>query len=198
MLYPQNAFGLSRQLLATLPLLAAVLFSGCQQKKVAPASVGENKTATVSQSPPTATQTAPEANVYVDEAMLARPYAIIGGTVENVGAERLEKLSVEIELRRRGDGGVERREVAVEPGVLEKGKQGRFRLKVLSQEWSGSRVVSLRSGARTQELAYKTLPGAKRPPEKVENKTVVVLPPARKKSDGGDFINTPDNPYRVP
>jgi hypothetical protein len=144
------------------------------------------------------TQTAPEANVYVDEAMLARPYAIIGGTVENVGAKRLEKLSVEIELRRRGDGGVERREVAVEPSVLDKGKQGRFRLKVLSGEWSGSRVVNLRSGARTQEVAYRTLPGAKRPPEKIENKTVVVLPPARKKTDGGGFINTPDTPYKVP
>ncbi len=199
MLYLQNSFGLSRQLLTTIPILAALLFAGCQQKKAEPSAAGGNKTAAASQTPSTAAQTEPEANIYVDEAMLAKPYAIIGGTVENVGAERLEKLSVEIELRRRGDGGVERREVAVEPGVLEKGKQGRFRLKVLSEEWSGSRVVSLRSGGRSQEVAYKTLPGAKRPPEKVENKTVVVLPPARKKAGGsGDFINTPDNPYKVP
>jgi hypothetical protein len=196
MLYPQNPFGISRRFFITLPFLAVLLFSGCQQKKAAPAR--ETKTATASQTPSPATQPAPEANVYVDEAMLAKPYAIIGGTVENVGAERLEKLSVEIELRRRGDGGVETREVAVEPSVLEKGKQGRFRLKVKSEEWSGSRVVSLRSGARAQELAYKTLPGAKRPPEKFENKAVVVLPPARKKADGGDFINTPDTPYKVP
>lgn len=198
MFYPQNPFGLSRQLLTALPLIAALFFSGCQQKRGEPTPADRTKTATASQSPPQAAQPAPEANIYVDEAMLARPYAIIGGTVENVGAERLEKLSVEIELRRRVDGGVERREVAVEPSILEKGKQGRFRLKVLSEEWSGSRVVSLRSGARPQELAYKTLPGVRRPPEKVENKTVVVLPPARKKSDGGEFINTPDNPYKVP
>jgi hypothetical protein len=198
MLYLQNLFGLSRQLLTTIPILAVLLFAGCQQKQAEPSAAGGNKTAAASQTPSTAAQTEPEANIYVDEAMLAKPYAIIGGTVENVGAERLEKLSVEIELRRRGDGGVERREVAVEPGVLDKGKQGRFRLKVLSEEWSGSRVVSLKSGARSQEVAYKTLPGAKRPPEKVENKTVVVLPPARKKADGGDFINTPDNPYKVP
>jgi len=198
MLYPQNLIGLSRQLLTTIPILAALLLAGCQQKQAEPSAANGNKTAAASQTPSKAAQTEPEANIYVDEAMLARPYAIIGGTVENVGAERLEKLSVEIELRRRGDGGVERREVAVEPGVLEKGKQGRFRLKVLSEEWSGSRVVSLKSGARTQEVAYKTLPGAKRPPEKIENKTVVVLPPARKKADGGDFINTPDTPYKVP
>jgi hypothetical protein len=198
MLYPQNPFGISRQLLTTIPVLAVLLFSGCQQKKAAPSAASGTKTDTALQPPPQSTQTAPEANIYVDEAMLARPYAIIGGTVENVGAERLEKLSVEIELRRRGDGGVERREVAVEPVVLEKGKQGRFRLKVLSEEWSGSRVVNLRSHARAQEVAYKTLPGAKRPPEKIENKTIVVLPPARKKPDSGDFINTPDTPYKVP
>ena len=198
MLYPRNPFGLSRQLLTTVTLLAALLFSGCQQKRGEPLAAGGSKTATASQSPPQAAQPAPEANIYVDEARLSKPYAIIGGTVENVGAERLEKLSVEIELRRRVDGVIERREVAVEPGALEKGKQGRFRLKVLSEEWSGSRVVGLRSGARPQELAYRTLPGAKRPPEKVENKTVVVLPPARKKGDGGDFINTPDTPYKVP
>ena len=198
MLYQQNPFGISRQLVTTIPLLAILLFSSCQQKKAEPSAAGGTKTVNASQSPPTTQQSAPEANIYVDEAMLARPYAIIGGTVENVGAERLEKLSVEIELRRRVDGVVERREVAVEPSVLEKGKQGRFRLKVPSEVWSSSRVVSLRSGARTQEVAYKTLPGAKRPPEKVENKTVVVLPPARKKADGGDFINTPDTPYKVP
>ncbi|HJQ33220.1 MAG TPA: hypothetical protein VJ866_13620 [Pyrinomonadaceae bacterium] len=200
MLYPQNFSGLSRQLLTTLPLLAALLFSGCGQKKAEPATAadGSKKNAAASQTPQTA-QAEPEANLYVDEAMLAKPYAIIGGTVENVGAGRLEQLSVEIELKRRADGAVERRAVAVEPAVLEKGKQGRFRLKVLSEEWSSSRVVSLRSGARTQEVAYKTLPGAKRPPEKFENKTVV-LPPARKKSGGGsgDFINTPDTPYKVP
>jgi hypothetical protein len=198
--YPQNFLGLSLQLLTTLPLLAALLFSGCGQKKAGPAAAdGNKKTAAASQTPQQTAQAEPEANLYVDEAMLARPYAIIGGTVENVGAERLEQLSVEIELKRRADGAVERRAVAVEPAVLEKGKQGRFRLKVLSEEWSSSRVVGLRSGARTQEVAYKTLPGARRPPEKVENKTVVVLPPARKKSGGGgDFINTPDTPYKVP
>lgn len=185
------------KLLKTLPLLAVLLFSCCQQKASGPSNAGRAAASAASQTP-SATPAAPEANIYVDEARLAKPYAIIGGTVENVGAGRLESLSVEIELRRRADNGVERREVAVEPGVLEKGKQGRFRLKVLSDEWSGSRVVSLRSGARTQEVAFKSLPGAKRPPERIEAKTVIANPPPRKKSDGGDFINTPDTPYKVP
>jgi hypothetical protein len=192
----QNPFRPARQLLNTLPLIAILLFSGCQ-KKPEPTQASGPTTAAVSLSPSSA-QAAPEVNIYVDEAMLAKPYAIIGGTVENVGSERLEKLSVEIELRRRADNGVEKRAVAVEPSALERGKQGRFRLKVLSEEWSGSRVVGLRSGSRAQEVAYKTLPGAKRPPEKIEPRIVVGNPPARKKSDGGGFINTPDTPYKVP
>ena len=195
--YPQNPFRLPRKLINAVPLLVILLFSGCQQKQAGPVAAGGAKTDTTAQVTP-APQPAPEAHVYVDEAMRAKPYAIIGGTVENVGAERLEKLSVEIELRRRSDGSVERREVAVEPSVLERGKRGRFSLKVLSEEWSSSRVVSLRSGARAQELVYKTLPGAKRPPEKIEPKVVAGDPPARKKPSGGDFINTPDTPYKVP
>jgi hypothetical protein len=196
MAHLQISFRPARQLLNTLPLLAILLFSCCQ-KKAEPTHASGPPTAAVSQSPSSA-QAAPEANIYVDEAMLAKPYAIIGGTVENVGSERLDKLSVEIELRRRADNGVERRAVAVEPGALERGKQGRFRLKILSEEWSGSRVVGLRSGSRAQEVAYKTLPGAKRPPEKIEPRIVVGNPPARKKADGGGFINTPDTPYKVP
>ena len=195
--YPQNFFSLPRKLSTAVPLLAVLLFSGCQQKKAEQAPAVGTRNAAAAQAPQT-TQPAPEANIYVDEAMRAKPYAIIGGAVENVGAERLEKLSVEIELKRRADGAVERREVAVEPSVLERGKRGRFSLKVLSEEWGSSRVVSLRSAARAQELAYRTLPGAKRPPEKIEPRVVVGNPPPRRKAEGGDFINTPDTPYKVP
>jgi len=138
------------------------------------------------------------ANIFVDDAMLAKPYAIIGGTVENVGGERLENLSVEIELRRRDDGSTERREVTVEPADLDPGKQGKYSLKVLSDEWSSSRVVSLRGGAARREVAFKSLPGAKRPPEKIGGNVVIVKTPSRKKANGEEFINTPDNPVKVP
>jgi hypothetical protein len=111
---------------------------------------------------------------------------------------RLEKLSVEIELKRRADGSAERREVAVTPSDLEPGRQGRFSLKVLSEEWSGSRVVKLRSGSRPQEVAFKPMPGAKRPPERIKDNVIIVKTPGPKKPSGGDFINTPDTPYKVP
>lgn len=196
MVYYQTSLAASRKLVTIVPLSAILLLSGCQPKQASLTPGGVP--APIATRSPSIVAPTPEANVFVDEAMLAKPYAIIGGVVQNVGAQRLEKLSVEIELRRREDGSVERREVAVEPGKLEPGEQGTYRLKVLSEEWSGSRVVRLRSGSRTQEVTFKSLPGAKRPPEKIEGKVVTINPSARKKSDGSEFINTPDTPYKVP
>ena len=173
----------------TLTLLPLLILAGCQ--KAPDARLQKTAQATPTPRPE------PEANVFVDEAMLARPYAIIGGAVQNVGDAKLEKLSVEIELRRRADSGVETREVGVVPADLEPGQQGKFSLKVLSEEWSGSRVVGVKSGARTQEVAFQSLPGAKRPPEKIKGNVNVVKTPSKKRS-GDDFINTPDTPYSVP
>lgn len=185
-----------RRLYISLSLLALLIFSGCQRQTPpsadqasAPKSVRTSKVSA-----------APEADIYVDEALLAKPYAIIGGTVRNVGAERLEKLSVEIELRRREDGSVERREVTVEPADLAPGQQGKYALKVLSEEWGGSRVIALRSGAGRREVAFNHLPGAKRPPEKVPalKEAAGAAPRQRSRPNGDEFINTPDNPIKVP
>jgi hypothetical protein len=196
MLYFTNLLAKARKPALVFSLTPLLLLSGCQRKP--DPAISERGSVQKPVQTPAQFVPAPEANIFVDDAMLAKPYAVIGGTVQNVGNERLEKLSVAIELRRRTDGSVERREVAVEPGELEPGKQGRYKLKVLSDEWSGSRVVSLRSGVRTEEIAFKTMPGAKRPPEKLDGKVVIVKTPAPKKSNGGDFINTPDNPFKVP
>ena len=73
---------------------------------------------------------------------------------------------------------------------------GRHRSEPVSE--FGSRVVGLKSGARAGEVAFKSLPGAKRPPEKFKDNVIIVKTPAKKKSGGDDFINTPDNPYSVP
>lgn len=185
-----------RRLNAILPLLALLIFSGCQKRTPS----ADAQASASSPSVKTAKVSAPaEADIFVDEARLAKPYAIIAGTVKNVRPEKLEKLSVEIELRRREDGSVERREVAIEPSDLAPGEQGRYSLKVLSEEWAGSRVVTLRSGAGPREVAFNTLPGVKRPPE-VPPATKVVAGEPRQKSrpNGGEFINTPDTPIRVP
>jgi hypothetical protein len=194
MFYFKNLLSVTRMPLWAAFVITLSALSGCRQTSVEQTSVD----APASKPAQTRPAPTPEANIYVDEAMLARPYAIIGGAVENIGTQRLENLSVEIELRRRVDGSVERREVSVEPEDLEPGRQGKFSLKVLSEDWSGSRVVRLRSGSRQeQEVAFKPQPGAKRPPEKIKGNVVIVKTPA-KKSNNSDFINTPDTPYSVP
>jgi hypothetical protein len=190
MIYLKNLVSAGRRPALTLTLLPFLVLSGCQS----PPDASRQKAAQATPTP----KPEPQAHVFVDEAMLVRPYAIIGGAVQNVGREKLEKLSVEIELRRRGDSGVETREIQVAPADLAPGQQGKFSLKVLSEEWSGSRVVGLKSGARADEVAFKSLPGAKRPPEKIKDNVIIVKTPAKKKSGGDDFINTPDNPYSVP
>ena len=194
MFYLKKLFACAGAPFLAISVLTLFAFAGCQKASEASKSA-EASRAKTAQTRPAPT---PEANIFVDEAMLAKPYAIIGGAVENIGAQRLERLSVEIELKRREDGGVERREVSVEPADLEPGRQGKFSLKVLSEEWSGSRVVRLRSGAREpQEVAFRPQPGAKRPPEKVKPNVVIVKTPTQQKGNS-DFINTPDTPYSVP
>ena len=188
MIYLNTLVSAARKSALTLTLLPFLILSGCQKSPEA----SQQKVAQATPTP----KPEPQAHIFVDEAMLAKPYAIIGGAVQNVGNEKLEKLSVEVELRRRADSGVETREVKVEPADLEPGQQGKFSLKVLSEEWSGSRVVGLRRGDG-EEIAFRPLPGAKRPPEKFKDNVIIVKTP-RKKSSGDDFINTPDTPYSVP
>jgi hypothetical protein len=197
MFYFKNPFSPTATCLLAVSVFTLSLLSGCQLSSNAPTAGQASEPKTAQNRP--LNVAAPEANIFVDEAMLAKPYAIIGGAVENIGSQKLEKLSVEIELRRRADGSLERREVQVEPGDLEPGKQGKFSLKVLSEEWSGSRVVRLRSATRQEEeVAFKALPGAKRPPERIKGNVIVVKTPTRKKSGDSEFINTPDTPYKVP
>ncbi len=144
---------------------------------------------------------APEAHILVDEAMLRKPHAILGGTVENIGGAPLENLSVELELRRREDGAVELRRVPVVPSALAPGEKGRYRLQVLSDEWSGSRLLRLRSNTRDADVAFKSSTGARRPPERIPVERVVdgtAKAPPRPRSNGEEFINTPDTATSVP
>lgn len=187
--YLKNLVSVGRKSTLTFILLPFLILSGCRNSS--DASQQKAKA-----TPPPKPE--PQAHVFVDEAMLAKPYAIVGGAVQNVGKERLENLSVAVELRRRADAGVELREVRVEPADLEPGQHGKFSLKILSAEWSGSRVVGLKSGARAGEVAFKSLPGAKRPPERTKNEVITVNTPSKSRSGNDDFINTPDTPYSVP
>jgi len=175
---------------AVLPLLGACGGGAARQNAARKADEAQ----TTAPQPP-----APEVHVLVDEAMRRPPHAVLGGTVENIGKERLEDVAVELELRRRDDGAVELRSVPVTPSALAPGEKGRYSLKVLSDEWGNFRLTRVRSGSRAGDVAFKTSPGARRPPEKLpESRTVTATKAPRPRPSGEEFINTPDTPIAVP
>ncbi|HLL75789.1 MAG TPA: hypothetical protein VK421_11060 [Pyrinomonadaceae bacterium] len=138
----------------------------------------------------------PAAQIFQDEVRLAGGQAIVGGTVRNISGERLEGLSVEIELKSRIGDGREVREVSLEPRDLAQNEEGKYSLQVVPKNWSGVRVARLLSAARGEEIPFKPEMGARRPAEGRPPPKVVVEPRPRQKGD--DFINTPDTPVRIP
>ncbi len=136
-----------------------------------------------------------KAHILVDEALLRRGQTIIGGRVRNISAERLSGLTVALELRRRKDGSLEQTSAAVEPGDLEPDQEGRYLLKLPSQQYISVRLAGLKAGSDSALLAYTVAPGQKRPPERIESKLVTI---PQSGSRGGEFLNSPDNPARVP
>lgn len=137
-----------------------------------------------------------QAQIFEDEAMLKGSQALIGGTVQNVSQETLQGLTVEIELTRRQDGGSERRSLSIQPADLAPGGQGKYSM-LVPRTYSLARVVRVQTGERATEIGFKTAPGEKRPLEgPPPTKTVIVQKPSSTKD--GDFINTADNPSRVP
>ena len=137
----------------------------------------------------------PVALVIVDEALLKGGKTTIGGVVKNTSAERLEGLSVELELKRRKDATTETQLVPLVPALLEPQQEGRYSLQLKAQDYSSARLVGLKAGSTLAALPYTTAPGQKRPPERLETKTIIVGRPASK---GGEFLNSPENPARVP
>lgn len=173
---------------AALPLLAGC--GGAARREVARQQSAETAHAS---------RPAPEVHVIVDEAMRKKPHAILGGSVENIGGERLEEVSVELEMRRREDGAVETRSVPVRPASLAPGEKGRYSLKVLSEEWSSSRLLRVRSASRGTEVAFKYSEGKRRPPEKLpDGRQTAAQPAPRPRQAGEEFINTPETAISVP
>ncbi|HEY0098086.1 MAG TPA: hypothetical protein VGB76_03930 [Pyrinomonadaceae bacterium] len=140
----------------------------------------------------------PEAQIFEDEARLKGSDAVITGTIRNISDKRLEDLSVELELKRRTGQATERRQIDVAPASLDPGAEGRYSLNLRSSEWGGARVLSLNSAKRSETIAFKSAVGARRQPERLPqgNPKIVVVP--RPRPTGEEFINTPDNPTRIP
>ena len=136
-----------------------------------------------------------KAQILVDEALLKGDQTVLGGTVKNISTENLSSLSVQLELVRRKGGQLEKTSVQVQPNQLVPQQEGRYSLLLRSADYRGAKLVGLKSSESSAQLVYVAALGQKRPPEKLEAKTIIVGRPAPKK---GDFLNTPDTPGRVP
>jgi hypothetical protein len=137
----------------------------------------------------------PQAHILVDDPLLSKGDTIIGGTVRNTSDHSLTGLSISMELRRRKDGSTEQTSVPVNPAQLQPQQEGTYALKLPVQTYASIRLVGLKADPQSSLVAFTSSAGKKRPPERFEPKVVVVKPSSSRK---GGFLNTPDNPTRVP
>jgi hypothetical protein len=148
--------------------------------------------------PPPVVETGPKgpplAHVVIDEPTLEKGMTTIGGVVKNISKQDLSGLSVVIELRRRKDSGVEESVLPVTPAQLQPEQEGSYSLKVSAQEFASIRLAGLKADPQSSLIAYHSSQGKKRTPERLEPRTIVV----KRAGKPGEFINTPDNPARVP
>lgn len=136
-----------------------------------------------------------QALILIDDALLQGSKTVLGGTVRNTSAQKLGPLVVELELKRRKDGGAEKKLVALEPAQLEPQQEGHYSLEVKTHEYGSARVTALKGDGASLPLPYTTAPGRKRPLERIESKTITV---DKRRAKGDEFLNSPDNPARVP
>jgi hypothetical protein len=144
--------------------------------------------------PPVPEKAPPLAHVVVDEPTLDKGTTTIGGVVKNISKQQLSGVSVVIELRRRKDGGLEQSALPVAPAQLDPDQEGSYSLKVSAQDFASVRLAGLKADPQSSLIAYSSSQGKKRTPERLEPKTIVV----KRAGKPGEFINTPDNPGRVP
>ena len=148
--------------------------------------------------PPPVTDSGPKgpplAHIVIDEPTLDKGMTTIGGVVRNISKQEISGLSVVLELRRRKDGGLEQSALPVTPTQLQPEQEGSYSLKVSAQEFASIRLAGLKADPQSALVAYTSAQGKKRTPERIEPRTIVV----KRSGKPGEFINSPDNPGRIP
>ena len=144
--------------------------------------------------PPVAEKGPALAHIVVDEPTLEKGMTTIGGVVRNISKQELSGLSVVLELRRRKDSGLEQTALPVTPTQLQPEQEGSYSLKVSAQEFASIRLAGLKTDSLPDLVAYTSAQGKKRTPERIEPRTIVV----KRSGKPGEFINSPDNPGRIP
>ena len=173
--------------------ISAVLLAGyAYVRKYHAQKVIENNT------PPPVVQTGPTgpalAHVVIDEPTLAKGITTIGGVVKNISKQELTGVQVVIELRRRKDSGLEESLIPVSPIQLQPDQEGVYSMKAPAQDYASIRLVGVKADPQSSLIAYSSAQGKKRPPERLEPRIIVVKRAGRP----GEFLNSPDNPSRVP
>jgi len=145
-----------------------------------------------SQSVPAEPKRPPQAMITIDDAMLRGGKTVLGGSVKNTSNQKLGPLFVELELKRRKDGGLDKKLVALEPSEIAPQQESRYSVELNTQDYGSARVSALKVEGVMQPLAYSTSQGRKR---RLESKTITV---DKRPAKRDEFLNTADNPARIP
>jgi hypothetical protein len=142
-------------------------------------------------------KSAPKVEVFVDDAVVNGKTTTLGGVVHNISQESLSNLAVELQLRRRVGAGVDLKAVAPETTELAPDARARYSLQIATQDYISATFLRVTGGGDKAAIPFKASPGTPRPPmDPPASKTIVVEKP--RTSRGDEFINTPNNPGRVP
>ncbi len=136
--------------------------------------------------------------VFVDEPIVNGGRTVLGGTVHNISNDNLQNLAVELQLRRRMGSGVDLRVVTPESSDLAPDARTRYSVEVATADYMASTFARVVGGGDRAAIPFKVKPGNEAPAlESPGSKTVVVGDKPRPKGND-EFLNTPNNPGRVP
>ena len=134
--------------------------------------------------------------ILMDEPVRDGSEALIGGTIRNISNERISGLAVEMQLFHRSDQETEVRAIELSPSDLAPGQEGKYSL-TLTGDYRSVKLLRIKSGAAGEAVGFQAAPGARRPLPQPETRTIVVGRPSNPQK-GEEFINTPENPSRIP
>ena len=134
------------------------------------------------------------AHVVMDEPTLEGSMTTVGGVVKNISNQPLSAVSVTLELRRRKDGKNEATVLTVTPGQLQPQQEGSYAAKFSIEDFASVRLIGVHADPQAADIVYTVAQGKKRPPERLQPQVIN----GKRSGKPGEFLNTPDNPGRVP
>jgi hypothetical protein len=134
------------------------------------------------------------AHVVIHEPTLENKMTTIGGVVKNISGQQLSELSVTLELRRRKDGKTEQQVLAVTPDQLQPQQEGAYAAKFSIEDFASVKLAGVQAGPQATMIVHSSSQGKRRQPERLQPQIIT----AKRSGKPGEFINTPDNPGRIP